>query len=135
MPSGYMNEEDKKTIFRKVVAMVKKMQRVGVRMQYLSDKDKVSLGEMVFRSIANEKELNLKSFNGINIAYYHHVIKTKENSKVIDIIPPIRKHESILREDLTSFHLLHQLIHSILEKNPGTTLKFTLKDSKPTLVG
>jgi hypothetical protein len=101
----------------------------------LSDKDKVSLGEMVFRSIANEKELNLKSFNGINIAYYHHVIKMKETSKVIEIIPPIRKYESILKEDLTSFHLLHQLIRSILEKNPGTTLKFTLKDSKPTLIG
>jgi hypothetical protein len=32
MPSGYMNEEDKKTIFRRVVAMVKRMERVGVRM-------------------------------------------------------------------------------------------------------
>lgn len=32
MPSGYMNEEDKKTIFRRIVAMVKRMERVGVRM-------------------------------------------------------------------------------------------------------
>ena len=96
MPSSYMNEEDKKTIFRRIVAMVKRMQRVGVRMYYLSDKDKVSLGEMVFRSIANEKELNLKNFNGINIAYYHHIIKTKEITKVIEIIPPISRYESIL---------------------------------------
>jgi hypothetical protein len=84
---------------------------------------------MVFRSIANEKELNLKSFNGIKVAYYHHIIKTKELTKVLEIIPPIRKYESILKEDLTSFHLLHQVIRSILEKNPATALKFTLKES------
>ena len=134
MPSGYMNEEDKKAMFRKVVSMVKRMERVGVRMQYLSDKDKISLGEMVFRSIANEKELKLKSFNGINVAYYHYIIKMKENAKVIEIIPPRGKYETILKEDLTSFHLLHQLIHSILDKNPTAILKFTLKDVKPTMI-
>jgi hypothetical protein len=32
MPSGYMNEEDKKMMFRRVVTMVKKMDIVGVMM-------------------------------------------------------------------------------------------------------
>lgn len=78
MPSGYMNEEDKKMMFRRVVTMVKKMDIVGVMMLQLSDKDKVSLGEMVYRSIANENEIKLKRFNGINVAYYHHILKLKE---------------------------------------------------------
>ncbi len=108
MPSGYMNEEDRKAMFRKVVTMVKKMHRVGVRMQYLSDKDKISLGEMVYRSIANETEqIKLSRFNGINVGYYNNLIKMKEDRKSIEIIPPRGHYKSILKEDLTSFHLLH----------------------------
>ncbi len=33
---------------------------------------------MVYRSIANENEIKLKRFNGINVAYYHHILKMKE---------------------------------------------------------
>jgi hypothetical protein len=81
MPSAYMNEEDRKLMFRRIVNISVKgvIERVGIRLGYLSDKDKISLGEMVYRSIVQEKDVKLIRFNGLNIGYYHNLFKIKDS--------------------------------------------------------
>lgn len=52
-PGTFINEEDKKIIFKKIVALIKlnKFETLQIHFKFLSDKDKISLGELIFRTI------------------------------------------------------------------------------------
>lgn len=70
-------------------------------MRYLSDKDKVSLGEAIFRKITSMEDVRLRWFNGINLGYY-----LTENIREVESLRNKKLLKSIA-SDLTSFHIYH----------------------------
>ena len=51
--TGYLSEDDKKTLFKKYVGILKsnRFEKLTLVLRCLQDKDKVGLGEMLFRTI------------------------------------------------------------------------------------
>ena len=100
---SYMTEEDKKQVFKRLIALIKtnRLLKLHFIMKFLQDKDKVSLGEMVVRTVTQMEALSLRFFNRINVAYY-----LNRTARSIEISQS-QKAQDVLSKDLMSFHVYH----------------------------
>jgi hypothetical protein len=76
----------------------------------LPDKDKISLGESIFRTLTSglegsQKALGVRMLNDINVEYY--LFKGLGGPRVLEILSTSEKKEERLLNDLMAFHIYH----------------------------
>jgi hypothetical protein len=68
--ANFFTEEDKKQIFRKLIALIRanSFTDICVRPRFISEKDKVAFGEMLFRTLISCcAKCKLQKINGVNV--------------------------------------------------------------------
>ncbi|TNV86452.1 hypothetical protein FGO68_gene11536 [Halteria grandinella] len=123
---GFMPEEDKKAVFKKVISLIKcgRFIKLNVKLEFINEKDKISFGEMAFRTLTNSDiQMKTQYFNGINIGQY---LIGKDSSKVFQINPSAKQLKAV-QNDLSNFHLLHQIYKLKLDQKSPIKLQFNQK--------